>query len=338
MDPSLADLLMNYSSRSVIPVYLNPQLSIQNQTSFPWQCSSQWLPSSQCGTADREQLQFPEVNETPAINQELNTFYPNTLTSPDTILSSQMGPVLVNQLPEVNETPTNNQELNRFSPTNNQELNTFSPNTLTSHLVGEPSLSSQMEPVLVNPHYNPQQYAFSYNIKEEDALCPKPQHRSKIEKQTLVTIVPYQPVVEQVPSVVIHHRPSASTPKPPIHLSSVITNSSNTTYWNSNWSKEQLLNFLSTPAPIRNRRHSSGHSSKPYTNHRTNFNSSQLFIMATRYKKSSSICKEEREILAEEIGVSETAIRNWFQNRKAKERRAEDVHKQITNAAVTGDF
>ena len=338
MDPTLADLLMNHSSRSVIPVYLYPQPSIQNQTSFPWQCSSQWLPSSQYGTADSEQLQFPEVNEIPVINQELNTFYPNTLTSPDTILSSQMEPVLENQHPEVNETPNNNQEFNTFSPTN-----TFSPNTLTSHLVVEPSLSSQMEPVIVNPHYNPKQYTFSYNIKEEDALCPKPQPRSKIEKQTLVTVDPYQPVVEQVPSVVIHHRPSASTPKPPIHQSSVITNSSNTTYWNSNWSKEQLLNFLSTPttqspAPIRNRRHSSGHSSKPYTNHRTNFNSSQLFLMETRYKKSSSICKEEREILAEEIGVLETAIRNWFQNRKAKERRAEDVHKQIKNAAVTGDF
>ena len=335
MDPTLADLLMIYSSRSVIPVYLYPLPSTQNQISSPWQCSTQWLPYSQCGTADGEQL--PEVNETPVFNQELNTFYPNT------ILSSQMGPVLVNQLPEVNETPTNNQELNTFSPTNNQELHTFSPNTLTSHLVGEPSLSSQMEPVLVNPHYNPKQYALSYNIKEEDVLCPIPQPRSKIEKQTLVTIDPYQPVVEQVPSVVIHHRHSPSTPKPPIHQSSVINNSSNTTYWNSNWSKEQLLNFLSTPttqspAPIRNRRHSSGHASKPYTNHRTNFNSSQLFIMATRYKKSYSICKEEREILAEEIGVSETAIRNWFQNRKAKERRAEDVHKQITNAAVTGDF
>ena len=145
-----------------------------------------------------------------------------------------------------------------------------------------------MKPVFVNPHYNPKQYAFSYNIKEEDVLCPKPQPRSKIEKHTLVTIDPYQPVVEQVPSVVIHHRPSPSAPKPPIHLSSVITNSSNTTFWNSNWSKEQLLNFLSTPttqspAPIRNRRHSSGHSSKPYTNHRTNFNSSQLFFMETRY-------------------------------------------------------
>ena len=242
MDPTLADLLMNYSSRSVIPVYLYHLPSIQNQTSSPWQCSSQWLPSSQCGTADRKQLQFPEVNETPAINQDLNTFYPNRQ-----VPSSQMGPVLVNQLPEVNETPTNNQELNTLSPTNNQELNTFSPNTLTSHLVGEPSLSSQMEPVLVNPHYNPKQYAFSYNIKEEYVLCPIPQPRIKIEKQTLVTIDPYLPVVEQVPSVVIHHRHSPSAPKLPIHQSSVITNSSNTTYWNSNWSKEQPLNFLSTP-------------------------------------------------------------------------------------------
>ena len=198
-----------------------------------------------------------------------------------------------------------------------------------------------MEPVLINPHYNPKQYAFSYNIKEEDVLCPKPQPRDKIEKQTLVTIDPCQPVVEQVPSIFIHHRPSPSAPKPPFHQPSVINNSSNTTYWNSNWSKEQLLNFLSTlttqsPAPIRNRRHSSGHSSKPYTNHRTNFNSSQLFLTETRYKKSSSICKEERENLAEEIGVSVTAIRTWFQNRRARERRAEDVHKQINNAAGGG--
>ena len=332
MDPTLADLLMNYSSRSVIPVYLYPQPSIQNQTSFPWQRSSQWLTSSQCGTPDSEQLQFPEVNGTPAINQELNTVSPNTLTSwklEEPILSSHMEPVIVNRLPE--------------TPTYNQDLNTFAQNTFTFREVEEHILSSQIEPVLLNTHDNTKQYAFSYNINEEDVLCPIPQPRSKIEKQTLVTIDPYQPVVEQVPSVVIHHRPSASTPKPPIHQSSVITNSSNTTYWKSNWSKEQLLNFLSTPttqspAPIRNRRHSSGHSSKPYTNHRTNFNSSQLFLMETRYKKSSSICKEEREILAEEIDVSETAIRTWFQNRRARERRAEDVHKQIKNAAVTGDF
>ena len=175
MDPTLADLLMNYSSRSVISVYLYPLPSIQNQTSFPWQCFSQWLPSSQRGTADSEQ--FPEVNETPAFNQELNTVSPNALTSwkvEEPILSSHMEPVIVNRLPE--------------TPTYNQDLNTFAQNTFTFREVEEHILSSQIEPVLVNTHDIPKQYTFSYNIKEEDVLCPKPQPRSKIEKQTLVTI------------------------------------------------------------------------------------------------------------------------------------------------------
>ena len=64
----------------------------------------------------------------------------------------------------------------------------------------------------------------------------------------------------------------------------------------------------------------------------------QLTVMEARFAKSDHISKEERECLGEEIGVPEKAIMTWFQNRRARLRRASDLQKMLKLAAATGTF
>ena len=136
---------------------------------------------------------------------------------------------------------------------------------------------------------------------------------------------------EPVPSVVIHHKPS-SYPRPTQHLKE-------TYYWtpyseyrtklmDSSISKTELLDLLAYPvnAPVSGKtRRKSSSSDKPYnrptTNSRTSFTSSQLESLEIRFSQCPTIEREERQEMSLQIGVSETAIRTWFQNRRAKQRR-----------------
>ena len=118
-------------------------------------------------------------------------------------------------------------------------------------------------------------------------------------------------------------------------------------------SKTELLDLLSyyplqPPSCGKTRRSTSSSSSstseKPYTrprpspitNSRTSFTATQLEFLEDRFRQNPKIDRDERMELSLQIGVSETAIRTWFQNRRARQRRTETLKKQAEQAAETG--
>ncbi|KAL5263239.1 hypothetical protein ACHWQZ_G008579 [Mnemiopsis leidyi] len=156
---------------------------------------------------------------------------------------------------------------------------------------------------------------------------------------------------DPVPSVVIHHKPSSYPPPPPETWRD--QTEYRTKLMDSAISKTELLDLLAyyplhPPSSGKIRRSTSSSSSstseKPYTrprsspitNSRTSFTSTQLESLEDRFRQSQSIDRDERLNLSLKIGVSETAIRTWFQNRRARQRRTEALKKQAEQAAETG--
>ena len=65
---------------------------------------------------------------------------------------------------------------------------------------------------------------------------------------------------------------------------------------------------------------------------RTPFTQEQLSRLETRYQESSYLSVEERLALASDLELTDTQVKIWFQNRRAKAKRsaeAEDFHKQL---------
>ena len=157
---------------------------------------------------------------------------------------------------------------------------------------------------------------------------------------------------EPVPSVVIHHKPSSYPPPPPETFYWRDQTEYRTKLMDTAISKAELLDLLAyyplnPPSSGKTRRTTSSSSStseKPYTrprpspitNSRTTFTPSQLEFLEVRFRQSPKIDKDERLELSLEIGVSETAIRTWFQNRRARQRRTETLKRQAQQAAETG--
>ena len=158
---------------------------------------------------------------------------------------------------------------------------------------------------------------------------------------------------EPVPSVVIHHKPSSYPPPPPETFYWSDQTEYRTKLMDSALSKTELLDLLAyyplnPPSSGKTRRtttsSSSSTSEKPYTrprpsavtNSRTTFTPTQLQFLEVRFRQSPTIDRDERLELSLEIGVSETAIRTWFQNRRARQRRTETLKKQAEQAAETG--
>ncbi|XP_063690267.1 uncharacterized protein LOC134822916 [Bolinopsis microptera] len=158
--------------------------------------------------------------------------------------------------------------------------------------------------------------------------------------------------IEPVPSVVIHHKPGSYPPPPPSTFHWIDQTQYRTKLMDSEISKTELLDLLShyplnPPTFGKTRKRSSSSSSPPsadtpyskhasITNNRTSFTSAQLECLEIRFKKSPTIDRDERLDFSVQIGVSETAIRTWFQNRRAKQRRADLLKKQAQQAAETG--
>nr|ADO22617.1 homeobox transcription factor HD07c [Mnemiopsis leidyi] len=77
---------------------------------------------------------------------------------------------------------------------------------------------------------------------------------------------------------------------------------------------------------------------KPYLSvSRTKFTPLQLEMLEERFRLSPVIGREEREELAEQIGVPHLVLRNWFQNRRARQRKSEEVQRKIDEAAATAN-
>ena len=166
------------------------------------------------------------------------------------------------------------------------------------------------------------------------------------------------PTKEPIPSVMINHYPQPRflgavkwQPKP------------STFYWNdmdqghytishpsaypdnARPRQHSLENPTTRPRQIsleststRPRRHSSYRTrqtsiEKPYTYPRTKYSATQLKILEERFQKCSLISREEREELAEQIDVPHPSLRTWFQNRRAKEKKKEEMQKQLARAA-----
>ena len=107
-------------------------------------------------------------------------------------------------------------------------------------------------------------------------------------------------------------------------------------FLNPTLSNTEILNLLSKPP--QQLPSTSGKVPKPprTTNFRTSFSPSQLRSLETRFGISSKIDRKDRMVLSQEIGVSETAIRTWFQNTRSKQKRKDAVVKLAKQAAVTG--
>ncbi|KAL5258430.1 hypothetical protein ACHWQZ_G009062 [Mnemiopsis leidyi] len=79
-------------------------------------------------------------------------------------------------------------------------------------------------------------------------------------------------------------------------------------------------------------------SEKPYLSvSRTKFTPLQLEMLEERFRLSPVIGREEREELAEQIGLPHLVLRNWFQNRRARQRKSEEVQGKIDEAAATAN-
>ena len=59
---------------------------------------------------------------------------------------------------------------------------------------------------------------------------------------------------------------------------------------------------------------------------RTNFSSNQTLNLESEYQKNEYIPRPRRYELAETLNLTETQIKIWFQNRRAKEKRIEKAH------------
>ena len=168
---------------------------------------------------------------------------------------------------------------------------------------------------------------------------------------------------EPIPSIVINHYPKPLTQFP---LSAGWQSTSSTVYWNQGDYTENIPcsseNLTSSQTQeTRAARHSSSgrtyphpserprlhsserprlHSSeKPYLSvSRTKFTPSQLEMLEERFRLSPVIGREEREELAEQIGVPHLVLRNWFQNRRARQRKSEEVQRKIDEAAATANI
>ena len=107
-------------------------------------------------------------------------------------------------------------------------------------------------------------------------------------------------------------------------------------FLNPTLSNTEILNGLSKP-PLQ-LPSTSGKVPKPprTTNFRTSFSPSQLRSLQTRFAISSKIDRKDRMVLSQEIGVSETAIRTWFQNTRSKQKRKDAVVNLAKQAAATG--
>ena len=158
---------------------------------------------------------------------------------------------------------------------------------------------------------------------------------------------------EPVPTVVIHHKASSYPPPPPDTFYWKDQTEYRTKLMDTAISKTELLDLLAyyplNPSSSGKTRRttsssSSSTSEKPYTrprpspitNSRTTFTPAQLQFLEVRFRQSPKIEKDERLELSLEIGVSETAIRTWFQNRRARQRRTETLKRQAEQAAETG--
>ena len=151
------------------------------------------------------------------------------------------------------------------------------------------------------------------------------------------TPLPQPPAIYQIPtSTTLHSSPpylsspplqaSSSTPTPPYLSTAPLQAPSSSTLHSS--PTPPYLSSAPLQAP------SSSGKARP-TNPRTSFTPSQLKALETQFTLSPHIDRAERMRLSQDIGVGEVAVRTWFQNARARQKRRKTLLKQAEEAAAT---